>query len=249
MRFNGEGLAVAVALTLVGCAGNPGGQGAPAPADAGVETVEVAAADRMETADAQPMANSFQLIDDMDHTDPGLPSLPADSAAFFWRSPTSTGLGNWFLSSLGERIHDALPDSIVPPRGDSKKASHVSGGNFERGADLWAQLDHPAGHAVDLRAYAGIAFWARLTSSSGKLVVAINDRAGVDYFAAEASASPLPTRTLAVSDQWQQFVLPFGDFGLDAPAVVSIDFVVGGGGETFDLWIDDLALSCRGACP
>jgi hypothetical protein len=32
-------------------------------------------------------------------------------------------------------------------------------------------------------------------------------------------------------------------------AITSFDFVVGLGAESFDLWIDDLALLCRGACP
>ena len=65
---------------------------------------------------------------------------------------------------------------------------------------------------------------------------------------------------IAVSDQWERFILLFDDFRqgviggntsglpLAANAISTIDFVVGLDGESFDLWIDALALLCRGVC-
>jgi len=66
---------------------------------------------------------------------------------------------------------------------------------------------------------------------------------------------------VAVAYQWQRFVLLFDDFhqgvlsgsssgrALDIAAVTNIDFVVGLGGEFFDLLIHDLTLLCRGVYP
>ena len=248
MRLKGgEVLCVWSVLTILGCNENPGAKGTSPPADAGVQVGDVAE-DQPGTDDVQPPASLFQMIDDMDHTNNAFPDPPSPTSAFFWGSSTSVHIGNWFVSSLGGIDGDAHIDAIIPSRGESKKACHMSGSMLERGADLWAQLDHPIGRPVDLGAYAGIAFWARLNSPSSKLVIAIDDRIGGGFFTAQASRAPLPAQTIAVADQWEHVVLLFDDFGLDPSGVVSIDFVVGDGGESFDLWIDDLALLCRGFC-
>lgn len=198
----------------------------------------------------------------MDHADDSLPTLPPGSSSFFWHSRTSMGLGNWFVTSAERSLGDATVEDVLPPRGESKKACHITGSKVAGGVDLWAQLDHPSSRRVDLKAYAGIAFWARLNSPSGRLIVAINDDRPGTFFQAEASKTPWPAQRLAVPDpEWHRFVLLFEDFRsptvdanganrpLDPSGVVSIDFVAGIGGESFDLWIDDLALLCRGPCP
>jgi hypothetical protein len=113
----------------------------------------------------------------------------------------------------------------------------------------------------------GIAFWARLTGGGQKLFVAVRDQATAptqppdDVFAGDVNGSPWFVQRLTVSSEWQRFVLLFDDFqpgaaspvkptrALDTSAVISIDFQTGVGGSTFDLWIDDLAVLCRGECP
>jgi len=255
VRFKGNEpfLCVGIALTLFGCGERSGGKGTPSGTPDGAtdgSRLPDLAADSAGT-DVPPASSYFLMIDDMDHADGRFPAVPPGSSSFFWPGPAGISgvhLGNWFLSSPAGLSHDAGIDDIVPPRGESKKACHVSGSNLDVGTDLWAQLDHPQNRPVELGAYAGIAFWARLNSPSSKLVVAIDDRFGGGFFRGEASQSPLPARTLTVSDQWERFELLFTDFGLATSAVVSIDFVVGRAGESFDLWIDDLALLCRGVC-
>lgn len=230
-------LGVWIVVTLLGCGESPRGAGPPG-ADGATTTT----------------SGLLQIVDDMDHVEKGYPTLPTVSSAFFWPWPASrsgaVAIGNWFVSSPPGIEGDAHIDDIVPPRNDSKKACHVTGSGLERGTNLWAQLRHPEGSPVDLSAYSGVAFWARLDSPSGKLVVAMDPR-GYAFFAAQSAGSPLPARTLSVSGQWEKFVLSFDDLGLTTPAAAaSIDFVAGEGGESFDLWIDDLALVCRGdICP
>jgi hypothetical protein len=183
-------------------------------------------------------------IDDVDHSgggfDTGLP--PNSGSGFVW----AEGLGNWFVTSPPpDQIQgDAQAADIVPPRGDSTKAYRVQGSGHDQGVDLFAQLHHPQGDPADLSAYAGIAFWTRLDGSSGQLVVALTPSGR--YFGA---VDPVPSVELSVSNEWQNFELPFEAFGTDGHAVASIDFVVGQGGDAFDLWVDDLALLCRDACP
>jgi hypothetical protein len=198
----------------------------------------------MAKQDAMPASTVFEMIDDMEeHPDGGLTApFPA---TFFWGSPNSTRLGNWFVSWSDGSTKDAGIAVIDPPRGDSQKAREIKSGQAGRSADLWAQLDHPTGRAIDLSGYQGVAFWARLTGGGGELVVAIDDGSGAGGTAsskASAGDPPFPAQTVAVSEGWQQFVLRFQDFGIQPTAVASIDFVVAGGTETFDLWIDDLAL-------
>ena len=211
--------------------------------DSGVPTVD-GAGDRIANQDATPASTRFEMIDDMEeHTD-GRPTVPLPST-FFWGSPSPTRIGNWFVSWSDGSTKDAGIAVIDPARGDSQKAREIQSGQPGRSADLWAQLDHPAGRPVDLSGYRGVAFWARLTGGRGKLVVAIDDGAGAGATAsskARGGDPPFPAQTLAVSDGWQQFELRFEDFGLQPTAVASVDFVVERDAEPFDLWIDDLAL-------
>jgi len=196
-----------------------------------------------------PTVSLFHLIDDMDHADPSLPQVPPGSSSFFWHGGTSF-LGNWFVSSP-DRLRDAGFADILPPRGNSKKACHVNGSALDNGVDLWAQLNHPENRPVDLSAYAGIAFWARLDSPSGRFSVAFNaHKPDPSFGAVNSSPGPSLVRRLGGPD-WERLILLFDDFGptLDSSAVASIDFIVGGAGEPFDLWIDDLMLLCRGICP
>jgi hypothetical protein len=136
----------------------------------------------------------------------------------------------------------------------------VHGSGFVSGADLSPQLRHPSNGPVDLSPYLGISFWAKLTSPSSRLIVALVERTGGSFLEAESTNSPDHAQSVVVSDQWQRVILLFDDFhqgvisgnGSGDPftvdAVSIVDFVVGLNGESFDLWIDDLALLCRGIC-
>jgi hypothetical protein len=182
----------------------------------------------------------------IDGVEPGtVPSL-ASPAGFYW----SGGLGNWFVctprgGNPNSPIHgDAQSADIVPPRGESTRAFRLQGSGEPLGADLYAQLEHPDGRAVDLSAYAGIGFWAKLDGDSDQLAV------GLSALAPYCSASTdVTTVTVAVRNEWQKFELPFAAFGTDGHAVANIEFIVGAGGGAFDVWIDDLSLVCRGECP
>jgi len=211
--------------------------------------------------DASPAstASLFLLIDDMeDVRRDGFPPPPPGGAGFWWRY----GLGNWFLGSAGTDSSaphgDAIAANIVPPRGDSLKARRVQSGGLSNGLDLLAQLNHLSGAPVDLHLYSGVSFWARLSSASGRLIVGLGH--GGPFLTVEATQSPFFAQSIAVSDQWEHFILLFDDFRqgvvsgntsglpLATNAISTIDFVVGLNGEAFDLWIDDLSLLCRGVC-
>jgi hypothetical protein len=188
------------------------------------------------------------MIDDMEEHADGRPVAPVPSA-FFWGAGGAVRIGNWFASWSDGSSGDAGIAVIDPPRGDSQRARRVVRGTFVQSASLWVELDHPFGRPVDLGAYAGITFWARLDGGGGKLVVAIESDPATGYFKARAANSQLPTQELAVAGEWQQVTLRFDEIGLRSTSVSSIDFVVAADTEPFTLWIDDLALFCRGACP
>jgi hypothetical protein len=189
-------------------------------------------------------------LGDGEHPDDGRPVIPTDSTGgFFWRACGETGwrLGNWFVTS--DQTHDAFLREIDPPREGSTQARGATGSSFAEGAVLWVQLDHPSNRALSLSSCSALSFWARLESPSDRLVVALND--GSLGSGLLSGRWTLPSRTLNVGPDWQNFVLPFesfGDLGADT-SVASIELFVGDGGESFDLWIDDLSLMCASDCP
>lgn len=175
----------------------------------------------------------------------GRPVAPSTAAIFWGSNTTGWRIGNWFLTT--DTTRDVQLSPLEPPRGDSKEARHVRGDGQSRGAVLWLELDHPFGRAVSLGAYSGVTFWARLKSVTGVLVVSLND--GTHLSGSLADRATLPSVSLTLGDSWQQFTLPFDAFGLSDPRASTVEFFVGDAGEAYDLWIDDFALTCPGACP
>lgn len=121
----------------------------------------------------------------------------------------------------------------------------MKGTGLENGRNLWVQLDHPQGRPVNLGAYLGISFWARLSSTDSKLMVAMDHQGGSEFFKPSRTASH---RIVGMSDQWERYVLLFQDFRIDGSKIVAFDFVPVAVTAPFDLWIDDLSLLCRGDC-
>ena len=166
-------------------------------------------------------------------------------AAIFWRSPGGGWkIGNWFWSADG--VHDVGLSPIEPPRDGSTEARHIRGTGLPLGVVLWLELDHPQRNVIDLRPYTGLTFWARLSSSSGTLEVRLNDDTKTP--AAGPGSPPTPSLSMPIGNDWQKVTLSFEAFGVREPKAASIDFHVGNGGESFDLWIDDLAFLCDGIC-
>jgi hypothetical protein len=190
-------------------------------------------------------------LGDGDHPEDGRPVVPIDTTGgFFWRGcgNASWRIGNWWVTS--DRQRDAFPREIDPPRGTSTEARGATGADLLAGAVLWVELDHPQTRSVSLTGCSAVSFWARLESSSSRVVVALNE--GSRGSGLLDGQSILPSRTLDVSPDWQEFVLPFASFpGLAADdlSLASIEFFVGDHGEKFDLWVDELALVCSGGCP
>ncbi len=162
------------------------------------------------------------------------PAVPEGSGAFFWRH----GLGNWFVSSSDGGVRDAEGEEL-----DGVKAWSANGGAGTT-VDLWAQLDHPSGVALDLSGYSGISFEARLTSSGQRVSVAF----GADGdFSAASSVSPRQQK--AVTSAWGSYEILFADAGQDTSRVSSIDFITGDSTEPLELSIRNLALLCESSCP
>ena len=221
-------------LTLTACGGEsvtPGAGGAPAGMSGTSSGGNAGAPELTET------------IDDVNRSGDAGSSIPGEPAAFFWLG----GLGNWFVcngAEGGAGTRDAEVADVVPPRGDSRQAFRVQGSGQALGVDLYAQLRHPDGGAVDLSAYAGVGFWAKLEGESDQLTVGLSAHTPFCY-----AASDVTTAAVSVSATWQQFELPFESFDSDGHGIANIEFIVGIGGGAFDLWIDDLSLLCRGDCP
>jgi hypothetical protein len=169
--------------------------------------------------------DSLELFDDME------PDGDPDREAFAWNG--GEAYGHWWSPSAE---HDLIED-VVPPREASTMACHLSGAGVAR---LIAILAFPRYFPVSLPEYRGLVFHARLQGTSDQLVVAME----------AASGTPAPSRAFSVSPEWERFELPFDDLSPTfGGTTASIDFIAGEGGEPFDLWIDDVWLVCRGACP
>ena len=180
-----------------------------------------------------------ETIDDMSSASGQYPELPPGSSSFFWR----LGLGNWFVDTSDGVHQDAPIEAAILADGSSVNARHVSGSGKGVSVDLWAQLNHPAGRPLDLSAYSGIAFSARLTGGNGIFSVVFDGNGHV------SARQPAADQTFEVDAEWQQFTVRFADVGLEPSAVSSVDFVLRDAQAAFDLWVRDLVLLCNTTCP
>lgn len=243
--------AVVVLINVLACGGEHGTPGGGEPAG----TSSPPTSQPMPSAGA-PSETRLHLIDDMERDKPNLPVIPGNGAGFYWPAGPGT-LGNWFVSDgSGNGLEDAPVVALSPARADSRHAIFVASRERSGRLDLWAQLDHPSNRPLDLSKFTGIAFWARMKGGDGRLTVALRDRLpGAGRTETPSLDQPLTPGV------WQQFILPFDDFqrpttpGEAAPAplnraaISDVHFVAGGVDQPIELWIDDLALFCRGTCP
>jgi hypothetical protein len=172
--------------------------------------------------DSEP--DGLALLDDME------PDGYEDRERFSWRGERA---GNWWSpSGYGQ---DGLVTDLVPPREGSTGACRLAGAG---GATLVAVLQFPSYFSYPLAEYRGLAFHARLESASGRLVVDMHDE------------SRFRSPAFSVSPEWERFEFSFDEL---SPAwsrrAASIEFRASENGEPFELWIDDVWLVCRGACP
>lgn len=168
------------------------------------------------------------------------------TASFYWRG-SSNGtnatwhLGNWFLTT--DRLQDAHSRQLEQARDGGVWARGVSGQGRLGGAVLWVQLDHPQNRAVGVEPCSAVSFWARLDGASELVRVALND--GTRPSGVLDGGPSLPSREVLVGAEWQLVTVPFESLPFHGPALASIEFFVGQDGQSYDLWIDDLALICR----
>jgi hypothetical protein len=210
-------------------------------------------------ADAGP---SYVVIDDMER------------GAQDFTSPALV-LGSWYVSvanptALNERPRSrGAVQALSSPRGESRYAARLQGGGLIHGGDLFVDF-HPfpinqnLGY-VDFSPYTGIAFWARSAAGDAYAIMAIKDSltnpTDEDYYTAGIDGQGWPSRIVETGDAWTYHRIPFSTLdpsafsgssdhrALAAVAIQSIHFLAGFGRGTFDLWIDDLVLTCDGPCP
>lgn len=195
-------------------------------------------------AESPPSAGNFTGNEvTVDTAEPEEGIGPGSGSAFFW----AYGLGNWFLYTPPPNAtqKDAPIADIVPPRGDSTRAYRAMGSGQPNGADLFAQLNHPQGRALDLNSYYGIGFWAKLSGADENVTVALSD--GTQY--PQDDLFRVPSVGILLSTDWQPYEVSFAQLQTDGTKIATIDFIVGQSGGAYDLWVNDLALLCRGACP
>jgi hypothetical protein len=186
----------------------------------------------------------FQIVDDIERDDPGF--------------VCPIGLCSWFHAA-------ATLAAPVPARGRSERAWHLSSAGGGAGLDTKLDVHGPAFPAVpypDLRAYAGVAFWAR-SDRDETLTVAVEDDQvlATSYQAALAAGRPWFTSEVRLSRQWRRHIVLFDDLrqlamdGTPVPgarlhtaAIWSFHFIAALRGPS-DAWIDELSLLCKGECP
>lgn len=202
----------------------------------------------------------FQLIDDVEAEEdrPGF-VCPVGLCSWNYLSTDRTQPG-----PPGGTLGLAEPPS--PPRGKSTRAWHVRSAAGAAGSDLHLEMHAPGfPHTVypDLSAYAGIAFWARSDSPGQEITLAVVDDKVVasSYDEALRSDKPWFTRRVPLGASWRRHIVLFDDLRqpegagvmpdarLHTGALWSFHFLAGLDRTGADLWIDDLALLCRGACP
>lgn len=206
------------------------------------------------------------VIDDMEREDGASHFISPARVLGLWGAGANYAIGRTPLPGAEPIVR---PVSVA--RGASLRAATMRGGPLEDGADLFIEL-HPLPPSqanfnfVDFSAYTGIAFWARSATPEQNLVVAAkDDQIPVDneeFWKAEFDDQhPWFAIVQTLSDRWQRYEIRFSQlrqgvtFGgprttrsLHAGALNSIHFIIGVGSQPFELWIDDLVLTCDSGC-
>lgn len=198
---------------------NAGGAGSAGPGQAGMAAAGGSAGAR--------------TSEPLDAPDGSYPAVPPGSGAFFWK----WGLGNWFVDRADGVHHDAGFEVLDAEKvWETKSEPGVA-------ADLWAQLEHPSGRAIDLSAYSGISFDARGVGGSASLVVTFN--ANGDFKTADSASA---AQRFALTTTWQTFQLSFADAG-SGTGIASVDFIFSAPDAAVELQLRQLALRCTAICP
>lgn len=141
----------------------------------------------------------------------------------------------------------AAVEPLIPPRGSSRKAAHLSG---ESSDDAVLEARY-RGLLPKASGYSAVSFWARSEQGDSPL--------RVQHASAASSELPWPVATVTVTRAWQKFEVSFRDLLASAPKTRPIE-AAGVDGETsirfssagegpFDLWLDDVAYICgSGEC-
>lgn len=258
IRSSHQTLVISTALVLaassLGCSNDPGPEPRALPEDSGpadMPSLNSGGADSL----MGPVHNGlFQIIDDLEASSPG------DTLRNF---VSPVGLGSWFFTAPPK---PGLPMAVVaavdPSRGSSQRAWRVPLPEGSAPVSLRVDLHGPKFPAVpfaDLSAYAGIAFWSRGSLPSIHLVAAVEDSASgrVNVHQAGPLSGPLGfTQPVKVGSEWRRHIILFDDLvaldeskgKLDTTALWAVNFVADSASAA-ELWIDDVALLCKGACP
>jgi len=162
----------------------------------------------------------------------------------------------------------AIIQRLSLSRGGSSRAAMLLAPELEDGADLFidfhpAITDGPDFEHVDFSTFTGIAFWARAGGTATyPFIVAIKDDqlsgGNEEFFTGELLTVPWFSALGAIGPGWTRYEIRFNQFarGLEgnsghtphANAIRSIHFIASPH-VPFELWIDDLVLTCASPCP
>lgn len=168
--------------------------------------------------------------------------------------------GNWYAYGDGSGL-TTLNISIIPgQRAASKKALESTGQDFTSwGSGVGVDLNNPTNTQGgklpwDASAYTGITFWAH-AGANLTVTVAMPDidtePAGGRCDVANGGCDHHYVKSIQIDNHWRRYVVLFSELvaepgtvpppaGFAPDALIGVQFRMGGG-QTYDLWIDDLA--------
>ncbi|WP_437477760.1 carbohydrate binding domain-containing protein [Sorangium sp. So ce1014] len=199
---------------------------------------------------------TIEMIDDMEDGDNAL--LPAGGRVGYWytfNDGTEGATQNPPPDPDGTGETPFTMAELDPARGQSAHAARSWGTGFEDwGIGFGFDLSSAEGAKTeyDASTYAGITFWAKVGPGSGTGAVVLISDPGTDPVGGACSDQCDPwKKDLAVTEEWQQFTIPFADMKqggwgdpagteqIDAAKLYSIQFQITDA-ASFDLYIDDL---------
>jgi hypothetical protein len=250
--------------TGAGAAGGAGSTGQPSaieplpetgpPADA--RDAPPARAPEAAPRDAGPW---LDMIDDLEHTGKAIPTVGSRTGHWVIVGTRTTG---------GKHNPEPITTSpTTPPRAGSTLAMHYFGtGEDQAGIGVGFNDFLPTPTPVNASGDTGVTFWARAGDTNDPLVswyLLLGDRTttpagGLCGVGGAGACFDDFGYALDLTSDWKKYTVPFADlvpgqlgFGahgpaLDATTLFSVAFKTAGTpADTFDIWIDDLALLCR----
>lgn len=252
--------ACAVTLVFAGCDegssrhGGPGAGGGDTTSSSSSSAGSGSSGSGSSSSSSGGSSGAMTMIDTMEDGDGSiLPNAGLQGAWYTYNDKTAGA------TQTPPEMTPFVMSALNPPRNGSAFAANTNGSGFTTwGAGFGFDLNNngTSKGPYDASAFTGITFWAKIGAGAvGAIRVNIGDKNTTPEanICAVGKCSDDFGKDITLTEQWQQFTIPFADMkqvgwstvilpAIDKASLYTVHFQTGAK-ATFDTWIDDIAFT------